>query len=330
MERLLEQRGSRVRTQALVLALIALACAPWPARADTVLTVMTFNTWGGGANEGKPVDETAAVIRAAGADIIGIQETRQEAPACSEESCPPASESVAARLAAALGFHYYDQAKTNDALWANAILSRYPIGAATPNDLGVAIDVPGRRVFAFNVHFTDFPYQPYQVFGIPYGDAPYLKSGPEAAQAAGKARGTGVALLVEDLKAAEGADAAFVFGDFNEPSHRDWTAATAAAGRHPFAVEFPTARAVEARGFVDAYRAVHPDEVAKPGYTWEAIARPADVQVHHDRIDYVFARGGSLAVEKARIFGEKSPEADVVVTPWPSDHRAVAATVRFK
>jgi hypothetical protein len=101
------------------------------------------------------------VIRAAGADIVGIQETRQEAPACSEESCPPASESVAAKLAAALGFHYYDQAKTNDALWANAILSRYPIGAATPNDLGVAIDVEGRRVFA-STSTSRLSYQPYQ------------------------------------------------------------------------------------------------------------------------------------------------------------------------
>ena len=316
-----------MRVRALILMIAA--CAAPAVQADTVLTVMTFNTWGGGANEGKPIDETAAVVRAAGADIIGIQETRQEAQRCSEESCPPESESVAAKLAAALGYHYYDQAKTNDALWANAILSRYPIGAATPNDLGVAIDVQGRRVFAFNIHFTDFPYQPYQVMGIPYGDAPYLKSGAEAALAAAKARGTGVALLVEDLEAAEGADAAFVFGDFNEPSHRDWTARTAAAGRHPFAVDFPTARAVEGQGFVDAYRAAHPDEVAKPGYTWEAIARPADVEVHHDRIDYVFARGASLAVEQVRIFGEKAPQADVVVTPWPSDHRAVAATVRF-
>lgn len=318
-----------MRVNALVMTLIALACTPLPGRADTALTVMSFNIWGGGTNEGKPIDETAAVIRAAGADIVGIQETRQEAPDCSEETCPPASESIAAQLAQALGFHCYEQAKSNDALWANAILSRYPIGAATPNDLGVAIDVEGRRVYAFNIHFTDFPYQPYQVLGIPYGDAPFLKTAAEAARAASAARGSGVALLVEDLKAAAGADAAFVFGDFNEPSHHDWTAATAAAGRHPYAVDFPTARAVESQGFVDAYRAEHPDELARPGYTWEAIARPADVQVHHDRIDYVFARGANLVVEQARIFGEKTPEADVVVTPWPSDHRAVVATVRF-
>ena len=318
-----------MRKHALVLLLAAAACAPAQSRAETVLTVMTFNVWGGGTNEGKPVDETAAVIRAAGADIVGIQETRREAADCREESCPPESESVAAKLAAALGFHYYDQAKTNDALWANAILSRYPIGPATPNDLGVAIDFEGRRVYALNVHLTDFPYQPYQVMGIPYGDAPYLTTGEAAAKAAEAARGTGIALLAEDLKAAEGADAAFIFGDFNEPSHRDWTPRTVAAGRHPFAVEFPSARAVEAQGFTDTYRAAHPDEVSKPGYTWEAVPRSADVKVHHDRIDYVFARGEGLVIEQVRIFGEKTPEADVVVTPWPSDHRAVAATVRF-
>jgi endonuclease/exonuclease/phosphatase family metal-dependent hydrolase len=316
-------------TRAAALALVLAAGAAGPVHADTSLTVMTFNVWGGGANEGKPVDETAAVIRAAGADIVGIQETRREAADCAEDSCPPAGESIAAKLAAALGFRYYDQAKSNDALWANAILSRYPIGAATPNDLGVEIDVDGRRVFAFNIHPTDYPYQPYQLFRIPYGPAPFLDTGAAAEQAAVAARGAAVRLLLEDLKFAEGADAAFVFGDFNEPSHLDWTERTVAAGRHPVAVAFPTARAIEAQGFVDAYRATHRDEVAAPGYTWEAIERPADVAVHHDRIDYVLARGQGLTIEQARILGEKAVAADVVVTPWPSDHRAVAATVRF-
>ncbi len=121
-------------------------CAMHPARAETVLTVMTFNAWGGGANEGRSIEDTAAVIRAAGADIVGVQETRPESPQCDAASRPPAGESIAARLAAVLGYRYHEQVKTNDALWANAILSRYPIGAATPNDLGVAIEVSRRRM----------------------------------------------------------------------------------------------------------------------------------------------------------------------------------------
>ena len=302
---------------------------PRPGHAETTLTVMTFNIWGGGANANKPVDETVAAIRATGADIVGIQETRLEADPCTADPCPPRGDSVAKAIAAALGFHYYDQTRTNDALWANAILSRYPIGAATPNDLGVAIDVDGRKVYAFNIHLPDAPYQPYQLLGIEYGNWPFIKTEAEAVRFAQEARGAGIKLLVDDLKQAEGAAAAFVFGDFNEPSHRDWTARAVAAGRHPVVVHFPSALAVEGQGFTDALRAAFPDEVAKPAFTWTPTTEPNDPKDHHDRIDFVFARAPGLVVEKAAIVGEKAPEADIVVTPWPSDHRAVVATVRF-
>jgi endonuclease/exonuclease/phosphatase family metal-dependent hydrolase len=157
----------RLKLSAVVLA--ALLSSASAAMAETALTVMSFNIWGGGANANKPVDETVAVIRAVGADVVGVQETRLESDPCTAESCPPVGESVAKKLAEALGYHYYDQAKTNDALWASAILSRYPIGKATPNDLGVSIDVGGRTVHVFNIHLDDAPYQPYQLLGIEYG-----------------------------------------------------------------------------------------------------------------------------------------------------------------
>lgn len=299
------------------------------AAAETQLTVMTFNIWGGGANEGKPVDETVAAILAAGADIVGIQETRLESDPCTADVCPPAGDSVAAAIAEALGFHVYDQTAANDALWANAILSRYPIGAATAHDLGVAIDVDGRTVYAFNIHLDDSPYQPYQLLGIEYGDAPFIDTEAEAIRSAEATRGPALVLLMADLAAADGADAAFLFGDFNEPSHRDWTEAAVAAGRQPLPVAWPTTTAIEAAGFVDALRAAHPDPVAYPAFTWTPTGDPADPEDHHDRIDFVFARGPALTVEDAGIVGEKAPEADIVVDPWPSDHRAVYAVVRF-
>ena len=155
------------------------------ARADTELTVMSFNVWGGGANEQKPIDETVAVIKAVNADIIGIQETRLESDPCTADVCPPTGESVAAKLAAALGYHVYDQTAGNDALWANAILSRYPItGKAAKNDTGISVDVKGRKVNVFNIHLDDSPYQPYQLLNIEYGPFPYLKTAEEAIKAA--------------------------------------------------------------------------------------------------------------------------------------------------
>lgn len=311
-----------------LLAALLLAAGASAAQA-TDLTVMSFNIWGGGANEKKPVDETVAVIKAVNPDIIGIQETRLESDPCTADVCPPAGESVAARLAAALGYHHYDQTKQNDALWANAILSRYPIGKATPNDTGVEIDVDGRKVQAFNIHLDDSPYQPYQLLGIEYGDAPFLKTAEEAVKAAAATRGSGLKLLFDDMDAAGPADAAFVFGDFNEPSHRDWTESAVKAGFQPMVVPFPTVKAIEDRGFVDTFRAVFPDAGAKPGMTWTPTSEPTAKDDHHDRIDFALARAKDLQVLAAGIVGEKAPEADIVVTPWPSDHRATMAKVRF-
>lgn len=317
-----------VRARKVAAALAILIAAATGASA-TELTVLSFNIRGGGANDGKGVEETVAAIRAVNPDIIGIQESRAESVPCTAEHCPASGESVAAKLAAALGYHYVDQPGESAALWANAILSRYPLGTLTPNKLGARISVDGRTVDIFNAHFTDFPYQPYQVLGIEYGNAPFLKTADELVKAAEAARGPGLALLFADMEAAGPADAAFIFGDFNEPSHHDWVDATVKAGLQPLAVPYPTEKAIEARGFVDTFRAVYPDPVAKPGLTWTPTTSPTDKDDHHDRIDFALAKANGLEVLSAGILGEKAPEADIVVTPWPSDHRATFAKVRF-
>ena len=72
-------------------------------------SVLVFNAWGGGLNEGKPIDETLAVLKAANADIIALNEVRAESPDCAEQYCPPARESIAPALAGALGYHFVEQ-----------------------------------------------------------------------------------------------------------------------------------------------------------------------------------------------------------------------------
>lgn len=314
--------------RAIAPAMLLLLAGLVPAKA-TDLTVMTFNIWGGGANEGKTIDETVAVIRAVNPDIIGIQETMTEGADCTADACPPQGTSVAGELAAALGYHFLDQTASNEALWSNAILSRYPIGPATGNQLGAQIEVPGRTVFAFNIHLDDSPYQPYQLLGIPYGDAPFLSTETEAVDAARATRGQALDLLEADLAAARDAELTLIFGDFNEPSHLDWTQAAVEAGLQPIKVAYPTTLRLEQLGFVDLFRAHLPDPVARPGFTWTPTSEPSDPEDHHDRIDFTLARAATLVVKAAGIVGEKSPEADVVVAPWPSDHRASMARISF-
>ena len=303
-------------------------CCAGPVGAET-LRVMSYNTWGGGANEGKGIEETVAAIKAARADVVGLQETRLESEPCTAESCPAVGESVAPALAKALGWYVHDQTAENGALWANAILSRYPMGAASPNDLGVPVDVNGKTVWLFNIHLDDEPYQPYQLLGIEYGPAPFISTEAEAIRFATETRGSALGLLLADMEKAEGAAAVFVTGDFNEPSNHDWTPEAVAAGQHPVAVKWPTTGRLVAEGFIDAYRAVHPDPVAKPAYTWTPRYDEAATDDHPDRIDFVLVRGQGVTVTDAAIVGEDGPRSDIVVMPWPSDHRAVVAEITF-
>src|SRR6185503_10867181 len=134
------------------------ACSATPETADArdnrpiSLRIMTFNLWHGGDQGKQPLEQSAQVIRAAAADVVGLQETAGLAP-----QGQPRPDN-AARIAAILGWHYVDQGE------GTGIISRFPIVGATPKKRGVAIDLPGgARVHVFNVHLMHAPYQPYQL-----------------------------------------------------------------------------------------------------------------------------------------------------------------------
>lgn len=310
----------------LVLLITAGCGAGDEARAPLRLTVMTFNVWGAGANEGKSIEETLAVIRRFKPDIVGLQEVRRESVPCTS-TCPPDGPSVAGEIAEALGYHVYEQQQENEALWANAIISKFPVKRSSPNDLGVVLDAGDLEIAIMNVHLTDFPYQPYQALEIPYDDAPFLSSEDGLIDAAKSARGAALDLLMADLDTVKNVDAVFITGDFNEPSHRDWTLRAVVAGRHPFVVKYPSALRLEEAGFIDTYRNFFKDEIASPGLTWTPTTSADDPDDHHDRIDYVFVRAADVKVESSIVVGEESDASDIGMLPWPSDHRAVVTTV---
>ena len=83
-------------------------------------------------------------------------------------------------------------------------------------------------------------------------------------------------------------------------------------------------------GMRDGYREVFPDVYRNPGYTWTSApgmgvggSDRAEDEVH-DRIDFVYHAGPGLQAKGASIVGESRLNADLVVSPFPSDHRAVA------
>jgi endonuclease/exonuclease/phosphatase family metal-dependent hydrolase len=281
--------------------------------------VMTFNLWHGGDAGKQPLDRTVEVIKQSRADMVGLQETAGIAP--EGEPRPDRAAEIARRL----GWNYVDQGERT------GVISRCEIVGTTPRKWGVKLAIPsGRQVYLFNVHFAHAPYQPYQLLNIPYENAPFLKTAGQAVAAARAARDEQVRRCLAEVSAAaaEGLPM-FLTGDFNEPSHRDWTAAAVEAKLCPLCVEWPSTKAVEAAGFVDAFRSVYPDPVKNPGRTWTPTTQLTDPKDRHDRIDFVFVHGADATVKSIEIVGEAPGFADVVLQPYPSDHRAVVAEIEL-
>jgi endonuclease/exonuclease/phosphatase family metal-dependent hydrolase len=281
--------------------------------------IMSFNLWHGGDAGRQPLDQTVEVIKQSQADMVGLQETAGLAP--EGEPRPDRAAEIAKRL----GWNYVDQGERT------GVISRFKIVATTPKKWGVKLALDsGRTLYLFNVHFAHAPYQPYQLLDIPYENAPFLTTAQQAVEAAQAARGAQVERMLAEVAAVvpEGLPV-FLTGDFNEPSHRDWTAAAATSGKCPLCVEWPTTKAVESAGFIDAFRSVYPDPVLRPGLTWTPTTQITDPKDRHDRIDFVFVRGTGVRVNTIRIVGESREFADIVVQPYPSDHRAVVAEVEL-
>jgi hypothetical protein len=211
---------------------------------------------------------------------------------------------------------------------------------------------PGHEAWIFNTHLFHAPYGPYQLNGIAYNggrlyDPSVAADIENVIRDPVRARGTELASLLSSA-AGSGALASdspvFLTGDFNEPSHLDWTADAVAARVHVAEIAWPTSLAIAEQGFRDAWREVYPDELAEPGRTWSPVypstylnrgdntaQQPRPVLEPQDRIDMVYYRGANIVSIDARRSG---PSGGDVVEEWemvnyPSDHNAMTSTFRL-
>ncbi|HSL75672.1 MAG TPA: endonuclease/exonuclease/phosphatase family protein, partial [Candidatus Limnocylindrales bacterium] len=306
--------GSRGRSRRILIATLMLlattvsACTatrgehePQPTREPTgappdrvepmELDVLVYNVEYGG-------DETTdAVIREIDADIVGVLESYNRLPA----------------IARATGYPYYNVGLQ--------ILSKYPIHEPSGADgLYSLIEVqPGYVVAFFNTHL-DY---------VKYGPRLYLREMPleEVIASELEVRTASMQILIPDMErlASEGVPV-FLTGDFNTPSHEDYTQATVGTREGiDVPIEWPTTKAIVDAGLYDTYREIHPDPVAVPGITKDN----PDFQKggSGDRIDYLFA-GGPVTTLSSQLVGEPGgPDVDLTFEPWTSDHRAVLSTV---
>jgi endonuclease/exonuclease/phosphatase family metal-dependent hydrolase len=282
------------------------------------VSVMSFNVWYGG--EQVSLEKIGEAIRLANPDIVGVQE----------------ADGNLARIAAVAGMPYVDPRRR--------LLSRWPIfdsgsgerteqGASPYSTTGLDRDAlhawimirPGRVVAVANVHLSNSPSGtglarrgsgPAEVLAVE-NQSRVVEATPLAALGRLGAGGTPV----------------FLTGDFNTPSYLDWTDDVARTRDDvPYAFEWPTLKLLADAGLRDSYREAYPDPVQRPGFTWSPGA-PHPLRSSErgrDRIDYVLTAGRSRTLGSQIVGEDGGPDVDIVVAPWPSDHRAVVSSFRVE
>ncbi|KAK0413348.1 hypothetical protein QR680_006750 [Steinernema hermaphroditum] len=131
----------------------------------------------------------------------------------------------------------------------------------------------------------------------------------------------------------------FVCGDFNCPSHHDWT--TAEKHIHVgWTFPWPATKILEENGdFVDSLREVHLDPLETPGNTWSTVQKLSgkewgySIPEPQDRIDFIFYRSPQLAVRDSRTYSGSmhlNPITYHQENDYPSDHFSVINNFYFK
>ena len=108
-----------------------------------------------------------------------------------------------------------------------------------------------------------------------------------------------------------------VGGDWNTPSHLDWTKDTARIFKHRRNLPLPVSHAMHDAGFTDVFREVHPNPVQRPGLTWSPMFRESEGQeTGFERIDRLYLKNPAEAKDGWIL---KPVDGRVLPEPWEDD-----------
>ncbi|MDP4277219.1 MAG: endonuclease/exonuclease/phosphatase family protein, partial [Bacteroidota bacterium] len=315
------------------------------------LKVMQFNIWSEGTSVPNGLTYIRDIINSVNPDLVCFSEVKNYSGDWTTK--------IITELAA-LGKTYYRGYVAGSDV---SLISKYPITSSGPVIGGATvpyvITIDGASIVVCPSHLDYTYYATYLPRGYACGGSgkyagwnafsPFL---PETnvseieAQNLASNRDEQIGAFISYMK--NETRPVLLLGDFNEPSCLDWTAKQASLYDHNGVVyEWSTTLSLKNNGFVDAYRQVYPDEVENPGITWPAVATGvgstswAPLSDERDRIDYIFYKGEGVVATEASIVGPKGCYVKSASTtdgngndlfeastmPWPSDHKAVTATI---
>ena len=272
------------------------------------LNFLSYNMWFGGSKVNNYHAKQVRFIASANLDIIALQESWN---------------GQADRLAKALGWYSYQGGSSS------SIITRYPIVERYPQQwqgvaVRIALDGEDLQVNVWGVHLSYWPYGPYD-FCFDNMTVDEVLAREKSSGREGQIHET-IGLMGKQLDNSDQVPV-FLAGDFNAPSHLDWTKKTSDIHCGVGAVEWPTSKVPIEAGMHDAYRTVHPNPHSKPGITWSVNYLENEGRVEPlDRIDLIYHKGPIKVYWADPVWaGNPKPQPHHEDNEWTSDHAAVLA-----
>ena len=335
----------------LIAIVVLVLCLLWGCKQEKEIKFLQLNIWQEGVMVKNGYEALADELARADADFVMLSEVRNYK---GTRFCDRIVASLKERGKTYYSFYSYD----------SGLLSKYPIVDSAVifpenGDHGsiykLTADWEGKRVCVYTAHLDYRNCAYYRVRG--YDGSTWEKMEPD----------TVVASLLADNVASQRDDAirqfiadaeketaqghlVFIGGDFNEPSHLDWTEATKDSADHQgVVIPWTVSTMLTQAGYKDTYREMYPDPVKNPGYTYPADSKETEVSRltwtpdadERERIDFIYyypQKG--LKLLQANVFGPRGSirnsmrvqenTQDVFIEPlgvWPTDHKGVL--VRF-
>ena len=319
-----------IRSLWIVIACILLPCGPASgSEMDGRLRVLVWNAWRGGNEVDRGPEKILQVVRDVKPDLILMQESYDidgERP------------TLGGWIASELGWNAYQSESPH-----LCVISPMGFSATHFHDPwhGVGVRIEDQRGRAFVAWSIWLDYRAYITYAL-RDDPSMTDEQLLALETDASARLKEVKALLADVDAVsvkEPSIPTLVGGDFNCPSHLDWTIDTTRMYRHRRNLDLPVSLAMYEDGFVDVFRQVHPDPIQHPGVTWSPMFREKDdgtVQAF-DRIDRLYLRNPSVGdwmlVPVAAKTLPEGWEDDRIPVPqrvFPSDHGAVVLDLQWK
>ncbi|WP_270090373.1 endonuclease/exonuclease/phosphatase family protein [Sphingobacterium sp. SYP-B4668] len=243
------------------------------------------------------------------------------------------------------------------------LISKYPIQTQAPNPeeghntgsvLKTKLSIQGQRFIFYSAHldYTNYAcYLPRGYDGVTWKKMSHPIVDHEVVLAANKRskRDEAIRDVLVDMEKEDKGQIIILGGDFNEPSHLDWTVATKDLFDHGGAViPWHCSVMLQEGGLMDSFREFYPNPLTHPGFTYPAYNKDVDIGKlawapdadDRDRIDYLYYLPHKrLQLKDIRIVGpietvvrakmQIKDSEDRFILPkavWPTDHKALLAT----